>query len=483
MFDLRPVAYVIGLLVATLGATMFLPMLVDIAEGRGEWHVFLETGLVSMLTGGLIALACANGVKEGLTLQQTFLLTVGVWAALPLFGGLPFIFGATEASFTDAYFEAMSGLTTTGSTVFSGLDTLPKGLLLWRGILQWLGGIGIIVLAVAILPMLGIGGMQLYRAEVPGPVKDNKLTPRIAETAKALWYIYVGLTIACALAYWIAGMTLFDAIGHSFSTVAIGGFSTHDASMGHFDSHAIKLIASFFLFLSGVNFALHFMAWNQRGPWHYFRDPEFRFYAGVMGGACVATVAILVLTATYDPWHSITNGIFQVLSIATTAGFTSADFHYWPSVLPVMLILMAFMGGCGNSTAGGMKAMRILLIYRQGAREIRRILHPNAVIPIKLGHRPVSDRILQAVWGFFSMYMVVFVVLLLINLAMGLDQVTAWTAVVATLTNLGPGLGEVSSTFQTMPDLTKWSGMAAMILGRLEIFTLLVLFTPEFWRR
>ncbi|MYL25904.1 MULTISPECIES: TrkH family potassium uptake protein [Halomonadaceae] len=477
------IARILGLLMMVFSLTLLPPVVVSLIYDDGQAYAFLEGFGVVLLVGALVWWP-NRGNSDDLRVRDGFLITSLFWIVLSLAGSVPFFFSSDPSMrYVDALFEAVSGLTTTGATVLTGLDALPESILWYRQQLQWLGGIGIIVLAVAILPMLGIGGMQLYRAEVPGPVKDNKLTPRIAETAKALWYIYVGLTIACALAYWVAGMTLFDAIGHSFSTVAIGGFSTHDASMGHFDSHAIKLIASFFLFLSGVNFALHFMAWNQRGPWHYFRDPEFRFYAGVMGGACVATVGILILTATYDPWHSLSNGIFQVLSIATTAGFTSADFHYWPSVLPVMLILMAFMGGCGNSTAGGMKAMRILLIYRQGAREIRRILHPNAVIPIKLGHRPVSDRILQAVWGFFSMYMVVFVVLLLINLAMGLDQVTAWTAVVATLTNLGPGLGEVSSTFQSMPDVTKWSGMAAMILGRLEIFTLLVLFTPEFWRR
>lgn len=477
------IARILGLLMMLFSLTLLPPVAVSLIYDDGQAYAFLE-GFAVVLVVGLMVWWPNRGNSGELRVRDGFLITSLFWIVLSLAGSVPFFF-STEPSmrYVDALFEAVSGLTTTGATVLTGLDALPESILWYRQQLQWLGGIGIIVLAVAILPMLGIGGMQLYRAEVPGPVKDNKLTPRIAETAKALWYIYVGLTVACALAYWLAGMNLFDAIGHSFSTIAIGGFSTHDASMGHFDSHAIELIGAFFLFLSGVNFALHFMAWNQRGPWAYLRDPEFRFYAGVMGSACIATAGILFVTSVYGPWGSVTTGIFQVLSIATTAGFTSADFQYWPSVLPVMLILMAFMGGCGNSTAGGMKAMRILLIYRQGAREIRRILHPNAVIPIKLGHRPVSDRILQAVWGFFSMYMVVFVVLLLINLAAGLDQVTAWTAVVATLTNLGPGLGEVSNTFQAMPDLTKWSGMAAMVLGRLEIFTLLVLFTPEFWRR
>lgn len=476
------IARILGLLMMLFSLTLLPPVAISLLYDDGQALAFLEGFAIVLLLGTLVWWPTRHNTME-LRVRDGFLITSLFWIVLSLAGSVPFLMSSEpKMEYVDALFEAVSGLTTTGATVLTGLDDLPKSILWYRQQLQWLGGIGIIVLAVAILPMLGIGGMQLYRAEVPGPVKDNKLTPRIAETAKALWYIYVGLTAACALSYWIAGMDWFDAIGHSFSTVAIGGFSTHDASISHFESHAIEVIGALFMFLSGINFALHFMAWRQRNLWQYLRDPEFRFYAGVMLAASILTVGILIVTRTMDPVTAATKGLFQVLSIATTAGFTAADFGAWPGILPVMLILMAFMGGCGNSTAGGMKAMRILLIYRQGAREIRRILHPSAVIPIKLGHRPVSERVLQAVWGFFSMYMVVFVVLLLINLAMGLDQVTAWTAVVATLTNLGPGLGQVATTFQSMPDLTKWSGMAAMILGRLEIFTLLVLFTPDFWR-
>ncbi|PAU82017.1 potassium transporter [Halovibrio salipaludis] len=477
------IARILGLLMMLFSLTLLPPILVSLIYQDGQSLAFLEGFAVVLLSGALIWWPNRRNNME-LRVRDGFLITSLFWVVLSVSGAVPFFFSSEPSMvFVDALFESVSGLTTTGATVLTGLDGLPKSILWYRQQIQWLGGIGIIVLAVAMLPMLGIGGMQLYRAEVPGPVKDSKLTPRIAETAKALSYIYVILTIACALSYWAAGMTLFDAIGHSFATIATGGFSTHDASFAYFDSSTIELIGSLFLFLSGINFALHFMAWNQKGPGQYIRDPEFRFYAGVMAGGCIITIVLLLINDVYVPLSSISKGLFQVLSVATTAGFGTGDFASWPGILPVMLILMAFMGGSGSSTTGGMKAMRILLIYRQGAREIRRILHPNAVIPIKLGNRPVSDRILQAVWGFFSMYMVVFVVLLMINLAVGLDQVTAWTAVVATLTNLGPGLGEVSSTFQTMPDLTKWGGMAAMILGRLEIFTLLVLFTPEFWRR
>jgi len=476
------IARILGLLMMLFSLTLLPPVAISLLYQDGQAMAFLEGFAIVLVLGTLVWFPTRNNTLE-LRVRDGFLITSLFWIVLSLAGSVPFFLSSEpKMAYVDALFEAVSGLTTTGSTVLVGLEELPKSILWYRQQLQWLGGIGIIVLAVAILPMLGIGGMQLYRAEVPGPVKDNKLTPRIAETAKALWYIYVGLTAACALGYWLAGMNWFDAVGHSFSTVAIGGFSPYDASIGHFDSHAIELIAAVFMFLSGVNFALHFMAWRQRNVLSYLGDPEFRFYTGVLFSACVIAVAILAGTSTLAPASAVTKGVFQVISIATTTGYTADDFGAWPGILPVMMILMAFMGGCGNSTAGGMKAMRILLIYRQGSRAIRRILHPNAVIPIKLGHRPVSERILQAVWGFFSMYMVVFVILLLINLAVGLDQVTAWTAVVATLTNLGPGLGDVASTFQCMPDITKWSSMAAMILGRLEIFTLLVLFTPDFWR-
>lgn len=476
------IAKILGLLMMLFSLTLLPPVLVSLIYSDGQALPFLEGFTIILLLGALLWLPVRNTAQD-LRIRDGFLITSLFWIVLSLAGSIPFFLSsAPEMRYIDALFEAFSGLTTTGATVLTGLDSLPESILWYRQQLQWFGGIGIIVLAVAILPMLGIGGMQLYRAEVPGPVKDNKLTPRIAETAKALWYIYVGLTVACALSYKFAGMNWFDAIGHSFSTVAIGGFSTHDASIGHFDSHLIEVIGSFFLFLSGVNFALHFLSWRQKSVYHYLKDPEFRFYAVVMLGAVILTVLVLIITRTMDPVTAMTKGMFTVLSIATTAGFSTGEFAAWPGMLPVMLILLAFMGGCANSTGGGMKVIRILLIYRQGSREIRRLLHPNAIIPIKLGNRPVSDRVLQAVWGFFSMYMLVFVVMLLINLAMGMDQVSAWTAVAATITNLGPGLGQVASTFQDVNDVSKVVGMVAMVMGRLEIFTLLVLFTPEFWR-
>ena len=363
------------------------------------------------------------------------------------------------------------------------LDSLPRSILYYRQQLQWLGGMGIIVLAVAVLPMLGVGGMQLYRAETPGPVKDTKLTPRITETAKALWYVYLAFTTLCAVSYWLAGMGPFDAICHAFSTVAIGGFSTHDLSIGHFSSTTIDLIAIFFMFAAGINFSLHFYAWRFVKVSHYTADQEFRAYTFILGAVSVIVVASLLYYGTYAQSNSaIINGMFQAVSIATTTGFTTADYSAWPGAVPVMLIFASFIGGSAGSTAGGIKVIRWLLIYKQGVREIARLVHPNAEIPVKLGNTAVQFRVVDAVWGFFSVYVVVFVIMLIAMMMTGLDQVTAFSAVAATLNNLGPGLGDVATGFMTVPDTAKWIAIAGMLLGRLEIFTLLVLITPTFWR-
>jgi trk system potassium uptake protein TrkH len=341
---------------------------------------------------------------------------------------------------------------------------------------------GIIVLAVAILPMLGIGGMQLYRAEMPGPVKDSKLTPRITETAKALWYIYLTLTVACGLAYYIAGMGAFDALAHAFSTVAIGGFSTHDASLGYFDSPAIETIAIAFMALCGINFGLHFVVWRRRSLLYYLRDVETMVYLILL--ALISTVAVVVLffSGTLGVSDALRDGIFQVVSVATTTGFTTTNFSTWPSVLPFLVIFAAFTGACAGSTGGGMKVVRVMLIVLQGLREVKRLIHPNAVIPVKLGRARVPDRVIDSVWGFFSAYVIVFLMMLVILLATGLDFTTAFSAVGACLNNLGPGLGSVALHYGEISDTAKWTLCVAMLLGRLEIFTLLVLVTPEFWR-
>jgi trk system potassium uptake protein TrkH len=326
--------------------------------------------------------------------------------------------------------------------------------------------------------------MQLYRAETPGPIKDNKLTPRITETAKALWYIYLSLTIACALGYWGAGMSVFDAISHSFSTIAIGGFSTHDQSIGYFQSSTIEMIAVVFMLLSGMNFALHFVAWRSLTIRPYWRDSELRVYLAVLAIVTMITVSYLYYTDTFiffnDALHA---GLFQAVSIGTTTGFTTEDYFVWPGFLPVLLLFASFIGGCAGSTGGGMKVIRFLLVLKQGHREIVRLIHPNAQIPVKVGGKPVPDRVISAVWGFFAAYVGSFIVIMLFLMATGLDQITAFSAVAACMNNLGPGLGGVGANYVEINDAAKWALSFAMMLGRLEIFTLLILFTGAFWRR
>ena len=463
--------------------TMLPPVIISLIFDDSSWLPFVE-GFGLTFAAGLLCWLPVHRSRKDLRLRDGFLVVAAFWTVLGTFGAAPFYFAdAITMSVTDAVFESMSGLTTTGATVLTGLDDLPKSILYYRQQLQWLGGMGIIVLAVAVLPMLGVGGMQLYRAETPGPVKDTKLTPRITETAKALWYVYLSFTAACAGSYMMAGMGWFDALCHAFSTVAIGGFSTHDASIGYFGSTAVDLVAIVFMFAAGINFSLHFYAWRYVSIKHYGGDTEFRAYATILITLAVLVIAGLFYHQSYTtPSDTIINGLFQAVSIATTTGFTTANYATWPAAIPVALIFASFIGGCAGSTAGGIKVIRCLLIYKQGIREITRLVHPNAEIPVKLGSHAVQSRVVDAVWGFFSVYIVVFVVLMLAMMATGLDQVTAFSAIAATLNNLGPGLGDVASGFMSLTDTGKWVAVAGMLLGRLEIFTLLVLITPTFWR-
>jgi trk system potassium uptake protein TrkH len=475
---------ILGLLLMMFSLTMLPPVLVSVIYSDPAWLPFVESFSLTLLAGLVIWFPVRRSRKD-LRLRDGFLVVASFWTVLGTFGALPFYLTDVPAmSFIDAVFESMSGLTTTGATVLTGLDKLPESILWYRQQLQWLGGMGIIVLAVAVLPMLGVGGMQLYRAETPGPVKDTKLTPRITETAKALWYVYLAFTISCAAGYKIAGMGWFDAICHAFSTVAIGGFSTHDMSIGYFESTTIDLIAVFFMFAAGINFSLHFFAWRFVQIRHYAQDPEFRAYVFML---LVVSAIVIISLASLEVYGSgkqnVVNGLFQAVSIATTTGFTTANYSLWPGALPVILIFASFIGGSAGSTAGGMKVIRWLLIYKQGVREIARLIHPSAEIPVKLGNAAVPVRVVDAVWGFFSVYVVVFGAMLLAMMATGLDQVTAFSAVAASLNNLGPGLGEVATGFMTVNDSAKWIAIIGMLLGRLEIFTLLVLVTPIFWRR
>ncbi len=474
---------ILGLLLMVFSIALLPPIFVSLIYQDSALQAFITALAITFAVGAALWLPVRHRRQE-LRTRDGFVVTVMFWLVLAVSGSLPLMLADNPGlSFTDAFFESMSGWTTTGATVLTGLDDLPQSILFYRQFLQWLGGMGIIVLAVAILPMLGIGGMQLYRTETPGPMKDSKLTPRITETAKALWYIYLTLTISCALGFWIAGMSLFDAICHAFSTVAIGGFSTHDASIGYFDSGLIESVAMFFMIISAFNFALHFYAWRYRSIRHYFADAEVRTLLTVLAVVAVITVLTLINNQVYDTPDALRFGLFELVSIATTTGFATTDFSLWPIFLPFLLFFMAFMGGCAGSTGGGLKVIRVLLVYKQGSRELKRLIHPNAVIPIRIGGRPVDDRIVEAVWGFFSVYLMLYLIMCILLLATGMDFVSAFSAVGACMNNLGPGLGAVAAHYGEISDFAKWVLSFAMILGRLEIFTLLVLFTPTFWRQ
>lgn len=471
---------VVGLLSGGFGLTLLPPVLVSLWYRDQQALYFLETFA--------IALSCAAAVllftrHQAITLRRRdgFVVVALFWVELSLLGALPFLLGSHLGP-VDAFFESASGLTTTGATVVTDIESLPPSVLYYRQQLQWLGGMGLVVLAVAVLPLLGIGGMRIYRAETPGPMKEEKLTPRLAESARALWLIYVLLTAACALAYWLAGMTPFDAIGHSFSTVSTGGFSTHDASLGYFHSEVIESIAAVFMLAGGINFSVHFLALRKKTLKPYFTDIEVRAFLIFVVMAVVLIAAVLGATGRYAGWtHALVNAYFELISIITSTGFGADDFTQWPLFLPVFLIFVSFIGGCGGSTAGGMKVMRILLLLKQALREIDMLIHPRAVKPIRIGGRVLGERTIGAVWGFFAVYVSAFVALTLLAMATGLDQVSAFSAIATSINNLGPGLGEVAYNFAGITAGGKLLSVTAMLLGRLEIFTILVLFTPSFW--
>lgn len=479
----RTIIRILGLLVALFSTTMIPPAIISLIFADGSGLPFLSAFFLCLFTG--IAFWYPNReYRRDLRAKEGFLIVVLFWTVLASFGALPFLLlEQPQMSVTDAFFESFSGLTTTGATVIEGIDYLPKAVQFYRQQLQWLGGMGIIVLAVAILPILGVGGMQLYRAETPGPVKDSKMTPRIADTAKHLWYIYLALTSACSLAYWLAGMNWFDAVCHAFSTIAIGGFSTYDASLGYFNSPLINFVCVLFLWVAALNFALHYAAASGRTLRGYFYDPEFKAFFFIQFALILVCFLVLVHFSWYDTAEAaFDQALIQAVSISTTAGFATTDFANWPAFLPIMLIFASFIGGCAGSTGGGLKVIRVFLLYLQGKREVDRLIHPKAVYSVKLADRAMPERVVEAVWGFFSAYAMIFVIIMIGLIATGMDNITAFSSTAATLNNLGPGLGAVAGTYADVTDSGKWLLVAAMLFGRLEIFSLLVLFSPTFWR-
>ncbi len=459
--------------------------------GLAEWNddgarvVFEESILITM-SCGLITWLVTLRYKRELQTKDGFLLVVLVWSVLPAFAMLPLLFYLPELNVSMAYFEAVSGLTATGGTVLSGLDKLPPSLNLWRGEIIWLGGMGLIVLAVAILPLLGVGGRQLLNAEIPGPMKENKLTPRIAETAKGLWSIYASLTLVCAMAYKWAGMDWFDAVMHAFTTLGLGGFSSHDASYGYWDSPLIESVAIVFMLIAGINFATHFLAWRAKSFTYYRYDSEVGWYLIILLGSCAGLAFYLWFADVYtDPLAALRYATFNIVSVATTTGYSNTDYSLWPVFIPLWMLFLSGFCTSSGSTGGGIKMIRARILYQQVYREMITMMHPNAIIPAKLGRGVVANRIIIAVLVFLFVYSISIVLMALALTFSGLNVITAFSAAVACINNLGPGLGDVgpANTYALLTDFQTWVCSFAMLLGRLEFFTLLVIFTPAFWRK
>jgi trk system potassium uptake protein TrkH len=461
------------------------PILWSLAAQDGQVVDFLTAAGINLFVGLSVA-ALTRGHRRELKPRDGFVLVTLSWVLMSASGAIPLLIALPDLSLTDAYFEAMSGLTTTGSTVLSGLDTLPPSINLWRHLMHWIGGLGIIVLAVAILPLLGVGGMQLYKAETPGPVKDEKLTPRITETAKMLWLTYLGFTIVGIVALKMCGLNWLDAICHAFSAMALGGFSTRDDSVGHFDSLAVELILIGLMFLAAMNFARHFVALRGLSFRPYLRDTEAKAVVSLLLLSIVGIALLLWVSGTFPTFpESLRHAAFNVTSVATTTGFASKNYGAWPLFAPIWMMLLCAITCSTGSTGGGIKMFRTLLLARQASREFKLLVHPSAVIPVRIGGVVIPDRIIYSVLAFIFLYFMTLVVLTLGLLLTGLDFLTSLTASVASLNNMGPGLGSVgpSSNYQGLTDMQTWICTVAMLLGRLEIFSVLVLFTPVFWRR
>ncbi len=476
---------VIGLILAIFSGTMLLPLLVALIAGEPSAEEFLEAALLTAVCGVTTWYVFRQFTFE-LQSRDGFLLVSLAWAILPVFGALPLLLFIPALSFTDGFFEAASGLTTTGATVISGLDQLPVSINLWRAQMQWLGGMGLIVLAVAILPLLGVGGRQLFSAETPGAFKEAKLTPRIEDTARGLWKIYVCITAACAVFYWLGGMSATDAVIHSFTTLSLGGFSSHDASFGHYDSPVLEAISMAFMLIAGINFSTHFLAWRGKGMNPYRADAEAGWFLAVTLGSALVIAALLALYHTYPSFGTALRfSLFNVISIATTTGYANADYAVWPIFAPGLMLLLCLFASSAGSTGGGVKMIRIKLAVLQLRREFIRLCHPRAIVAVKIGGQTVPPSIMVSVLTFLAAYAAIMVLLIMLLVLSGLSLITAASAIVACISNTGPALNEIgpSTTYAVLTDFQTWVCAIAMLIGRLELFTVLVIFTRGYWRR
>lgn len=475
--NLKSIVNLFSILVLFFSLSYIFPIIISLIFDDGATELFIYT-LLGVGLIGLVGLLATRKVDNELSQKDGFVIIVLFWVVLCFAGSIPFYLSGMNA--IDSIFESMSGITTTGATVISNLDTLPESLLFYRQLLQWMGGMGLIVLAIAVMPLLGIGGGQIYKTEIPGAMGEQKLTPRIKETAQVLWLIYLGLTVLCAILYYLGGMGSFDAISHAMSTVAIGGFSTHNDSIGHFNSIAIETICIAFMLLSAFSFTLHYFAVFKKKPLKYFYDPEIRFFMSIL--AIIFIICAMISNiSNYGP--NLRELAFHSVSMLTTTGFSISNSSEWPFSISFILLIGAFIGACAGSVGGGVKSWRVLIMINHAHKNLMRIIHPNSVISLKIGTKNVNDEVATSVWGFFSIYIISFIILLLFVLITGVDFESAFSAVGACLNNLGPGLGIVSENYANINSASKGILAFAMLLGRLEIFTLLVILTPMFWSK
>jgi trk system potassium uptake protein TrkH len=481
VIDFRPILFIVGILLTTLACAMLLPAIVDAAVRHPDWRVFLGSAGLTLFVGVALILTNRSG-NMSLNIRQAFVLTSASWAVVALFGALPFLFAGLGLNFTDAFFESMSGITTTGSTVIVGLDNAPPGILIWRALLQWLGGVGFIVTAVGVLPMLRIGGMQIFRMDFAEGVE--KTLPRTAQIAIGISVVYMILTFLCAVAYWLSGMSGFDALAHSFTTVATGGYSTHDASLAYFDSHTIEWVSTVFMILASLPFLLYLQAgYGDLGT--LFRDRQVRAFLQITLVAIVFVTAFLMLTLDRDAWTSLRSASFNVVSVMTGTGYATEDYDNWGPFAFATFFVLTFIGGCAGSTTCGIKIFRFQVLYSVASAQMKRLLRPHGVYISYYNKRPITEDVALSVLSFFFIFVLAFVALTVALGAVGLDFITAVSSAATAIANVGPGLGPVvgpAGNFASLPDAAKWLLSAGMLLGRLELFTVLILFMPAFWR-